>query len=179
MTHDQLVPLIRQASRDVFGTMLGVELKDSDAYIGESAPCPSDGVLALVGLAGAWAGSGTFSCSADMACKLSGQLLMSEYSAVDEDVLDAIGEIANMVIGNVKTGLEENLGPMGLSIPTVIYGRNFTTRSVGKSNWTVVPFSCMGEQIEVNVCLVRNKDGGSSRAGAERESLAAVLSLPE
>ena len=96
--------------------------------------------------------------TARSAQRISGALLMQEYSAVDEDVLDAIGEVTNMVLGNVKTALEEELGPMGLSIPTVIYGRNFTTRSVGKSQWTVVPFDCDGHRVDSGTI-------GSTRAG--------------
>ena len=30
-------------------------------------------------------------------------MLMTEYTAICEDVLDAVAEITNMIIGNVKT----------------------------------------------------------------------------
>ncbi len=176
MNHDKLTQLVRQSTRDVFGTMLGIELLDADAYIQESAPGPSEGVMALVGLAGQWAGSGTFSCSAASARQIAGQLLMQPYEAIDEEVLDAIGEVTNMVLGNVKTSLEEELGPMGLSIPTVIYGRNFTTRSVAKSRWSVVPFVCMGERVEVHLCLAPSKEAGGLTRLA-KDQLSAVLSI--
>ena len=90
-------------------------------------------------------------------------------------MLDAIGEITNMVLGNVKTSLEEVLGPMGLSIPTVIYGRNFTTRSVGQSNWTIVPFQCLGERVAVHVCLAPGND--RHRSLSSKDHAAAVLSI--
>ncbi|MGJ5818816.1 chemotaxis protein CheX [Paludibaculum fermentans] len=176
MTHERLVAMIRQATKDVFGTMLGIELEDHPEYLGVTAPGPSEGVLAIVGLAGAWAGSGSFSCSALMAQKISGQLLMQEYAAIDDEVLDAIGEVTNMVLGNVKTVLEEELGPMGLSIPTVIYGRNFTTRSVGKSQWTVVPFQCMGELVEVHLCLEPGKEL-SAKISVAQEQVPAILTM--
>ena len=83
--------------------------------------------------------------------------MMSEYAAVDEEVLDAMAEVTNMVVGNVKTLLEEQVGAMGLSIPTVIFGRNFTTKSAGGS-WTVVPFQCFSESLIVQVCLVKSTD---------------------
>jgi len=175
MTHDKLVAYIRTSTRDVFTTMLGLELTDGEPFIKEEAPAPSDGVLALIGLAGRWAGSGTFSCTAPMARRLASQLLMQEYEAIDEEVLDAVGEIANMVLGNVKTSLEEELGPMGLSIPTVIYGRNFTTRSTGHSKWTVVPFSLDSEIIEVHLCLAPSKDPAAGRF--HRDQPAAFLAI--
>jgi chemotaxis protein CheX len=83
-----------------------------------------------------------------------------------------------MILGNVKTGLEEELGPMGLSIPTVIYGRNFTTRSVGNSQWTVVPFECAGETVNVHVCLTPAR-GHFLRDGHMRHHVTAALSLAE
>lgn len=176
MTQEKIVGMIRQATHEVFGTMLGMELKDQEFFVRESAPGPSEGVLALVGLAGHWAGSGTFSCSAETARKVAGALLMQEYSGIDDEVLDAVGEVTNMVLGNVKTALEEELGPMGLSIPTVIYGRNFTTRSVAKSQWTVVPFDCSGEAVEVHLCLAPSKEAGGLTRLA-KDQLSAVLSI--
>lgn len=158
MTHEQLASMIATSTHEVFNTMLGMQVTAGQPYSDDCAPAPAEGVLALVGLAGAWAGSGTVACSASLACQISSQMLMQEYSHVDEEVLDAMGEVGNMILGNVKTLLEEELGPMGLSIPTVIYGRNFTTRSVARSQWTVVPFACGAETLHVHLCLVPSKE---------------------
>ncbi len=175
MTHETLVDLIRNATRDVFTTMLGLEVANGQSFTREEAPAPADGVLALIGLAGRWAGTGTFSCTAPAAMRLASQLLMQPYESIDEEVLDAVGEITNMILGNVKTALEEELGPMGLSIPTVIYGRNFTTRSVGRSKWTVVPFHIGPETIEIRLCLAPSKDPAAARL--HRTEPAAILSI--
>jgi len=158
MTHEMKVSAVREATHSVLETMLGVTPIDRDPTREEESSIHCDGVVALIGLAGDWAGTGAFRCSAEMARKLSGLLLMQEYASVDQDVLDAIGEITNMIMGNVKTTFEEILGPMGLSIPTVIYGRNFTTRSVGRSEWSVVPFELDGEVFEIQVSLAAHKN---------------------
>ncbi len=150
--------MITRATSHVFSTMLGINLEVGRSYVDDSAPSPAEGVVALIGLAGTWAGSGTVACSAGMARHVSGRLLMQEFTHVDEEVLDAMGEVCNMILGNVKTMLEEHLGPMGLSIPTVIYGRNFTTRSAAKSQWSIVPFHCAGETLEVHLCLVPGRE---------------------
>ena len=98
-------------------------------------------MVSLIGLAGSWVGTGSLACSANCAAKIASALLMTPYTAIDEDVLDAVAEVTNMIIGNVKTALESRLGAMGLSTPTVIYGSNFQTRSSGSQEWTVVPFA--------------------------------------
>jgi len=158
MTHEKLSEMIQQATHDVFSTMLGIEVENGEPFIDEAAPSPAEGLLALVGLAGGWAGTGTIACSSSLARHLSSQLLMQDFQHVDEEVLDAMAEVANMIIGNVKTLIEDEIGPMGLSIPTVIYGRNFTARSVARSQWTVVPFRCGEETLHVHMCLVPSKE---------------------
>jgi len=171
MQHENLVGMIRKSAHEVFETMLDLALTDGEAAFGQAAPSPIDGVVSIIGLAGRWVGTGAFSVSTDGARMIASRMLMQEYSAVDDDVLDALGEITNMIIGNVKTSLEEEYGPMGLSIPTVVYGHNFTTRSVGRNEWIVVPFLCQGASMEVHLCLVH---------GAESHHLArqtAILSM--
>ncbi|MFN3322545.1 MAG: chemotaxis protein CheX [Bryobacteraceae bacterium] len=162
ISQELIVSAINNATIEVFSTMLSLEIRQGDPYVDRNAPGPSDGVVGLIGLAGTWVGTGSFACSAEMACKISAHLLMTEYQAVNEEVLDAVAEVTNMVIGNVKTAIEEHLGPMGLSIPTVVFGRNFTTRSMGSSEWTVVPFYHDADsRIEVQVCLAENREAGT------------------
>lgn len=175
MTHEMKVAIVRDAAHSVFEMMLGVTLKDCEATRGENAPVHSEGVCALVGLAGEWAGTGTFRCSAEMAQKISGLMLMQEYHSVDQDVLDAVGEITNMILGNVKTTFEETLGPMGLSIPTVIYGRNFITRSVGRCEWSVIPFELDGGSIEIQISLA--KTAPRSPGSNHKDRLSTVVSM--
>jgi chemotaxis protein CheX len=75
--------------------------------------------------------------------------------------LDAVAEITNMIVGNVKTTLENRVGNMLLSTPTVIYGRNFQTRSARNQEWTIVPFEWDGERMCVQVCIAPNPDAES------------------
>lgn len=154
---DRIAKLIVEATTQVFETMVSVEVTAGEAYVDKKDPGPIAGVVSLVGMVGRWVGTGSFTCSPEMACRIASGLLMADCSAVSEEVLDALAEVANMIIGNVKTGLEEEFGPMGLSIPTVIYGKNFTTRSVGNSEWIVVPFHHREERMEVQVCLAPRK----------------------
>src|SRR5580693_4193843 len=108
-----IVEFARAAAADVFSTMLGLQMTIKPAYADPNAPTIADGVLAFVGIAGAWTGAGAISCSAAFACQICNQLLMTEACSVNEEVLDAVGEVANMIIGNFKTAAEEYLGPLG------------------------------------------------------------------
>lgn len=168
ITHEELAKLIEGCTCEVASTMLGLELEVGEPFRLINEPAPKAGVVSLIGLAGDWIGTGSLACNSEMACLLSSHLLMSEYSTVNEEVLDAMAEITNMIVGNVKTHLEEQVGPLGLSIPTVVFGLNFTTRSIGRHEWTVVPFRHAGHCLEVHLCLAPNKDGRAAvRAGLD------------
>ncbi len=133
--------------------MLGVELTSLDPYRQPCRPEPANGVIGLIGLTGKWTGTGSIACTGDLARRISGQFLMAEFAAVDQEVLDAMGEITNMIIGNFKNDLEEEAGPLGMSIPMVVFGHNFMAGTTHTVDWVVVPFACEGERLEVKACL--------------------------
>jgi chemotaxis protein CheX len=157
-SQSELVGIIQNAAIDVFTTMLSQTPEAGQAYTQAAASLSNNGVVSFVGLAGPWVGTGSISCSAQCAAWIASQMMMTEYEAVNDEVLDAMAEVTNMIIGNVKTSLEERVGAMGLSIPTVIYGRNFESRAVGRQEWTVVPFTAAGENLEIHLCLAPGRD---------------------
>ena len=144
---------INHSVLEVFSTMLTVNLAPGEVLPGPGSEESSEGVVSFIGLAGAWAGTGTVMCSAPMACRICSQMLMTDAQSVDEEVLDAVAELTNIVIGSVKNELEPHLGPLGLSIPTVIFGRNFKTKSSAHAQWVVVRFGWDGEDFVVKLCM--------------------------
>ncbi|HYP06102.1 MAG TPA: chemotaxis protein CheX, partial [Bryobacteraceae bacterium] len=110
IAHEELVSLVRHATENVFETMLGQRIVSRDAYLDNLFSPASSGVVSFIGLAGTWMGTGSIACSAPCACRIASQLMMADYAAVDDDVLDAVAEVTNMILGNVKTSLEERLG---------------------------------------------------------------------
>ena len=134
---------IRAATEEVFSVMLGLDMTAGEARMGRAGQDHS-GVVAVLGLTGEWGGSGQVSCESALAMHIASKLLLSSCDSVDEDVLDAIAEVANMIIGNVKTCLEHTLGPMRMSAPAVFFGGDFETRIIGNPTMVVVPFRCTG-----------------------------------
>jgi chemotaxis protein CheX len=151
--HQIIVNSINDAACNVFATMLGGELGPGSDSIGSGPPDSTDGVVSFIGIAGTWTGTGSLICSANMACAICTQMLMTETTSVNEDVLDAVAELTNMIIGGVKTDLEQHVGALGLSIPTVVFGRNFRTRTVSSTEWILVQFPWNGEVLAVKFSL--------------------------
>jgi chemotaxis protein CheX len=157
---ETIVDFIGQTSAHVFSTMLGVELRQGRVSIESKTPEANDGIVSFIGLAGAWAGTGSLSCSPALACRICSQMLMTESTSVDEEVLDTVAELTNMIIGGVKTELERVVGPLGLSIPTVVYGRNFKAKTAGGTEWIVVEFHWEEEPLTVRLCLAPTERSG-------------------
>jgi chemotaxis protein CheX len=157
LSKDEAIALIRSSTERVFSTMLGCEVKISEATEEQIRAHRKGGVLAVVGLSGPWKGSGTVRCSGPVACSISGKFLMTEYEIANDEVLDAMGEIANMVIGNFKDDAADKLGPLGLSTPTVVYGINFEARNWNGDSWVNVLFDYEGGLLEVSISLVPSK----------------------
>src|SRR5213082_294979 len=84
-----IVDYITQSTANVFATMLGTELGPGKVWMEQGIPEINDGIVSFIGLAGAWAGTGSIVCSPNVACRICSLLLMTETTSVDADVLDA------------------------------------------------------------------------------------------
>lgn len=147
-----VIESLQRSTLRVSEIMLDLALTPGEAY-SQNNGAKNQGVVALVGLAGDWSGTGCLSCTPEFACTLASHFLSQRFDTVTDDVLDSFGEIANIVIGNFKDDMEPHFGRLCLSIPTVVFGKNFTARSAGSADWWVIPFSSGNEVLEVKVCL--------------------------
>ena len=128
--------------------MLAMQPTAGEAQEMENPPS-FDGVISLLTFTGDWIGAGMFCCDEAFACKVGSAMLITSVEQVNADVLDGIGEMANIILGNIKEVLEAETGPLTLGIPTVVWGKNFCARTVVKTPWTIVPFECAGGKFEV------------------------------
>jgi chemotaxis protein CheX len=127
-SHEDWAPVMELATREVFNMMLGCQLAAPGILVNGSFDTTS-----MVGLAGKLRGILTFSCGAKAATLMASRMLGVPAAEGTREVLDALGEVCNMVAGNFKNkvpGLGE--GCM-LSVPTVITGKNYSMHSLADS----------------------------------------------
>jgi chemotaxis protein CheX len=113
--------VLDQLLGQIFEALLG----GADVY---AAPV-DDRALALtasVSIAGEWPGHVAVSCSEEFARRFAAQLFLTEM-VTDADVVDAIGELANVVGGNVKSVVP---GPNVLSLPHVVRGTEYLPSAI-------------------------------------------------
>jgi len=159
---DLLIDATEQATKEVFLTMLGADVSREP----QGAEFPEGGVVSLVGLTGNYSGTGTISCTPAVAMRVAASMLMLDPSegnqAVDDDVLDAVAELTNMVVGNIKNALADKFGEMAISIPTVVYGRNFRFKNIAAMREVSVLFRWEEDLVQVKICLAPTFEKSSS-----------------
>jgi len=152
MHEEMAIETIQSATARIFSTMLEKELIVESPYQETETAGQAEGVIAQISVVGPCSITSLVCCSSDVACRIAAAILMQECTAMNDEVLDAMAEIANMIMGNVKTDLDSQLGEVNLSIPTVTYGRNFSVHNHSK-HWVVVPFLMDGLPLNVRVCF--------------------------
>ena len=106
----------------VFRTMVSLEVSETDQ------PWIPDGdrLTASIHLAGDWKGALALECGRKQACAFAARFLsMNPPEMVDDLVRDVLGELANMIGGNLKCVLA---GGLKISIPSVVDGADLNLR---------------------------------------------------
>ena len=97
-------------------------------------------LTSIIGISGEASGVIALCFPRDTALKFAGRFLSAEMNGVNDEVTDALAEVANMVGGSAKSKF--NLDPPPeLSLPTVIEGQDYKMRYPTKSAWIEVPFT--------------------------------------
>lgn len=124
-SHQEWMPLLDIASREVFELMLGCKL----APLPDSTPEEFD-ITSMVGLAGQVCGMLSIRCSQKAATVMASKMLGTAPGQFGPEVQDAFGEIANMVAGNFNNKVSGLGDACMLSVPTIIAGNDFTVHAL-------------------------------------------------
>ncbi len=109
-------------------------------------------ISAIVSLTGEVEGSIIVSMPAQLACKVSSNLLMEECTTVDKNVQDAIGEMGNIIVGDARRALVAMGKSVTISLPNIILGQGHVIARKGIP-CIAIPFSTDFGPFEVNVGL--------------------------
>ncbi|MBJ6725532.1 chemotaxis protein CheX [Geomesophilobacter sediminis] len=118
-SEEQLLAHLDTDVQEIFSTMVGVEV----------APVPVEGLAAgqfhccvsgLICLSGACIGTVGVHLPPAVAMEVTSMMLGMDVSSVDNDVTDAVGEIANMVAGSFKHHIIMDGHELRITPPTVI-----------------------------------------------------------
>jgi chemotaxis protein CheX len=128
--------MLGQIVQSVFATMMGLDVFPSDVPF--HSHC--DRLTSFVHLTGGWNGAVMLDCNSKQARQFAGRILsMDPPDSVDDDVRDVLGELANMIGGNMKCAMVPGVR---LSMPTVMQGNDYDMRICGSATTERLAFRC-------------------------------------
>jgi chemotaxis protein CheX len=146
VTEETVRASIAEITKGVFATMVMLDVVDREPLT-EPVITFHETITSMVGLAGSYSGILAIHCPKNLALKITSSMLGMEVTDIDDDVNDAMGEIANMVGGDVKHIFSPKGSDINLSIPTVIYGSDYVLESMSSAESLVMPFDCGEERL--------------------------------
>jgi chemotaxis protein CheX len=131
-----------------FKTMLGCVLERGTPYI-KTGSQPEHEVSGIIGLSGKAQGMGVVGLGRDAALRATEVMLQERPPEINGDVVDAVGELANIIAGSAKAKLEHL--ELSVSLPSVITGKGHSIQFPTKVIPICIPFECDWGQITVEV----------------------------
>lgn len=122
---------------NTFRTMLNCETRRGAICL-RSQDDTRHEVSGVIGLSGRAVGTVVLSLSKEVALAAASTLLMVDADSINDDVLDAVGELTNMVAGRAKSTLEQY--ELAVSLPNVITGRDHEVHFPSNVTPICVPF---------------------------------------
>ena len=92
----------------------------------------------------------------DITCTIAG--LSDAEIESDEMVNDAMGEVANMVVGNLKAALVDRGMACVLTIPSIVRGSNFSIEATSSTTRRVLCFRCKDSHNLVVEILIKPEE---------------------
>lgn len=152
ISEDQLLQQLDTDVREIFSTMVGSDVSPTSKQI-EAVTKFKDCVTAMVGLAGVYNGLISISTPRKLAAEFASQMLGMEVNEVDEDVIDALGEIANMIGGSFKHHFVKDGHEVRLSTPSVITGEEYAMTAGSLPDTMTLLFESGDQNFMVSIYL--------------------------
>ncbi|GAU07656.1 chemotaxis protein CheX [Desulfoplanes formicivorans] len=150
-----IIQTFTDAVVSVVETMAGVKTEPGRAFM-KNAPTAKGDISGVIGMSssnGCGRGSMSLTFTNESALGIVGRMIGEDFVEVNKDVVDAVGEMTNMVCGQGRKGMAEFGIVYSGAIPTVISGAGHTIRHVSASSVLAVPFQTEFGPVTVEICF--------------------------
>jgi len=145
---------IIESTIEIFTGMVMMEISVAGEPLAKLGPLKNS-ITGMVGLAGVQKGVLAVHFPKQLALDVTGSFLGMDVEEINADVQDAIGEIANMLGGNLKTILSDRGKDIQLSLPSTIYGEEYAFSSQAEVDQVILPFQAPSGLFYVEIELER------------------------
>ncbi len=157
-----------ESATNVFDTMLGVQVTRKSLSL-KDLPAPTHEVSAIIGLSGTVVGSVVVSFTTEVALKSAGEMLLTEFDEVNAEVVDAVGELTNMIAGGAKAGMENM--ELSLGLPNVVSGTDHKVFFPGNVKPISVGFDTPWGEMAIDVGFNDVMEGCLEEVAAQHEAV--------
>ena len=140
------------AAVNVLKTMANIVPTPGKPFLKKDRAALGD-VSAIIGITGAAQGSMALTFSESCICAIVQNLFGSPVNDVNDEVLDAVGELTNMICGDARRRLGEEGVSLQAGIPTIVSGKDHSLTHVHDGPRLAVPFDTAHGQFVVEVAF--------------------------
>ncbi|HEX9080202.1 MAG TPA: chemotaxis protein CheX [Desulfuromonadaceae bacterium] len=141
--------------REVFSTMVGVHDLLPLPLMTDLVTHFENSVTAMVGLAGTYSGVVCLHTPRNLALDFTSGMLGAKVTELDEEVHDAMGELANMIAGSFKHHLSRSGADIRISLPSIITGNEYFIATGAPDDNLSIGFATATECFLVSAALER------------------------
>jgi chemotaxis protein CheX len=140
------------ATAAILYTMAGLVVTPGKFFVKHDKK-PLGAITAIIGVSGDRVGTIAVSFSHESAAALVHGMLGEDVENLEQDILDAVGEVTNMISGQARSGIAEGGISLQGSTPTLVVGTEFDIEHQTRGPVIVIPFSMPGGSFVVEFCL--------------------------
>lgn len=149
----RITKYVEKVVDEIFTTMIFIKPINEKPIIRKTNDSDIPGkkdISGIIGLGGSLTASIIVHFEKESALKVTSNMLGGiEYKEIDSDVIDAVGEMTNMIAGGIKRELEAIGIELDQSLPIVVSGEKFDTNCINKNESVLVPFKIDGNNMFV------------------------------
>jgi chemotaxis protein CheX len=149
---DEISDKLIESTIEIFVGMVMMDISVAGDPLTKLGPMKQS-ITGMVGLAGTHKGVLAVHFPKPLALAVTSSFLGMDVEEINEDVQDAIGEIANMLGGNLKTILSDKGKDIQLSLPSTISGDEYNFSSQAEAEQLIIPFKAPDGEFFVEVEL--------------------------
>ena len=144
-------PFIK-STMHVLKTVAYTEVKSGKPYLKDSEVAMGD-VSGVIGLTGDVCGTISVSFTDQCILAIVSNMFGEEITELNEEIKDAVGEIANMISGQARQELERLGRSLTAAIPTVVTGKDHSITHITTYPIVANPFSTDHGEFTIEVCF--------------------------
>ena len=144
--------------KSVFRDFLGLDLEAKMPHFLDKETSSEWDISGIIGLTGEARGAVVISMNDDLAIKITGKLTGTVHKVLYDEVVDAVGELINIIAGNVKQELEDSFR-LVISLPTIVKGKEHSINwPTTQARVICIPFTIGPDSFALSIALEAVKE---------------------